>query len=1671
MTDAPFHWDRFWFPAGNHVSLIDGYLPDPEGWMGPHLDARGVRLHALADIPCLILLGVPGMGKTSEMNTAATAARQTGELVDFISLARLASPTELHSQLVGSAHHKAWQQGTKVWNIYLDGLDEALAQLSQIEKAIPDLVVKLAQGSGQLTNLRLRISCRSAEWPQPFEAELRGVWDTEQVKVYELGHLREKDVKLAVAQLFPSASKHDRFLAYVREHEAQPLASRPITLNMLLNVFRQEAILPKQQVQLYRKGLLASIEEANETRRLDRQTWRLDTRSKLMVAARIAACTIFSNSPEIWTGHQSQVPPARATVLSEIAGGYEPTLGSSFLVGEAELREALLTSLFVPHRSELFGWAHQTFAEFLTAYYLVEHGLTAEEVLDFLRGPDNAEGQIPPQLTEVAAWLASMQPDFFRTLIRTEPAILLRSDVSAAAPEDRAALVAALLQRIDDEELHDFERDFRFRYDRLNHPRLGEQLSPYISLKTKNPVVRRVAIDVAEANKLVALDELLCDVTLDITDNIHIRSQAGHAVASLPDTNAKSRLKTLVQNDQLDDIYDDLKGYALRSLWPDRLSVSELLTALTPPKNNSYFGGYAFFLHDLQLPQLSVTDAVSALQWCADVSRRDHKNTAFDRVVPRFLARVFEASNSALVREPFADFLQGLVRDGAYWSYSDEFHKSLSDTVLTDSHEGLRRELILSILGRATTGNERDYVVLLGGSHPLVAGHDLGWLVELLGSELSSEIKRQLVTVIVNQTFSQKLDDISFVWDAAANSTELSGALERAYSSDLSSATAKWQRDDLERKKKQATEGREEPIDAVARIERDLAKIEANGSFEWWRLNLLLFARPDGRLDPLSEFQSDITKSHGWALLSENQRSRVVSSAQRYLTENFVRSAPWLGTQTFHRPAAAGYRAFRLLLSEDQVRLSQLDSRVWRKWATSIIGVNFNEEDLHDREIRERIIRRCYELAPAQVLRIVQRLISTAKSEFDVRNVLRSFSSTAYESLNNLLWRALDQSAERGTRAKAIIQFLIQQNYAPAVELTISLLGQPASAFNEQITGASEFVTAAAALLQRDAKAVWPHFSTLLDRDERLATEVLNSISSDFASGDAAFVHDLSEAQLSDFYVWLYRHIPTPTEHEGARDLGFGDHIERLRNIILLNLIGRGTPASVVAVQYIATKLPEAGWIKWRVVDARREVAAKGWKRLDPPEVIALIAAYRPMPEVRSTKEAIKAAATALQDVIEAPSAAELAVSVEAALETVSLPLRTPTKVTVVKPRRIMAVATEWTSGHGGLSTLNRELCIALAAAGHDVACLVPDPNQREIDEARLAKVRLIGCPRDPDPNVNRLLLFHPSQLPDYAPEIVIGHDHITGSAAQHIAERHYGVPNAHFIHTLPEEIEIFKSRADNTFLRGAEKASVQYQQCMKAQLIVCVGPRIHREMSTKIAPNSTVPVAVMRPGLDRKLLKYDVDLAKPRSPHCLFLARLEDGELKGAGLACQAIFSLNSARHRQLIARPRLIMRGFDPDPKRLEEEIARIGGFKDAIPYLIFRPYTADAEEIASDIRSASSMIMPSKREGFGLTALEGMAAGIPVLISAESGLAELLFEHDITAAIGQSVAEACIADVDGSAEAVVDDWAARIQATFFNPAQAFAQAKQIRAALAPVLSWENAAEQFSLAIEQIL
>src|SRR5690348_11863220 len=68
-----YPWKRFWCPRGTTISLADqGYLADPETPWGRFANPFVKAFKDIAGTPCLILLGEPGIGKTTTLNSQYT---------------------------------------------------------------------------------------------------------------------------------------------------------------------------------------------------------------------------------------------------------------------------------------------------------------------------------------------------------------------------------------------------------------------------------------------------------------------------------------------------------------------------------------------------------------------------------------------------------------------------------------------------------------------------------------------------------------------------------------------------------------------------------------------------------------------------------------------------------------------------------------------------------------------------------------------------------------------------------------------------------------------------------------------------------------------------------------------------------------------------------------------------------------------------------------------------------------------------------------------------------------------------------------------------------------------------------------------------------------------------------------------------------------------------------------------------------------------------------------------------------------------------------------------------------------------------------------------------------------------------------------------------------------
>jgi len=175
----------------------------------------------------------------------------------------------------------------------------------------------------------------------------------------------------------------------------------------------------------------------------------------------------------------------------------------------------------------------------------------------------------------------------------------------------------------------------------------------------------------------------------------------------------------------------------------------------------------------------------------------------------------------------------------------------------------------------------------------------------------------------------------------------------------------------------------------------------------------------------------------------------------------------------------------------------------------------------------------------------------------------------------------------------------------------------------------------------------------------------------------------------------------------------------------------------------------------------------------------------------------------------------------------------------------------------------------------------------------------------------------------------------------------------------------------------------------------------------------------------------------------------VEDYQLKGLDLAAKALGRVVAAWKQG--NPPKLVVRGAPiGTAEALRERLGR-----DSAPTeldIIIRHYSADETEILSDLREASLVLMPSRKEGFGLVGLEAIACGVPTLIGGQSGLSETLRRE------APELAEGWILPVGGSA---VSKWAERIEMLLTGRVDAFARAAALRGALATKLDWKRAVQ----------
>ena len=318
--------------------------------------------------------------------------------------------------------------------------------------------------------------------------------------------------------------------------------------------------------------------------------------------------------------------------------------------------------------------------------------------------------------------------------------------------------------------------------------------------------------------------------------------------------------------------------------------------------------------------------------------------------------------------------------------------------------------------------------------------------------------------------------------------------------------------------------------------------------------------------------------------------------------------------------------------------------------------------------------------------------------------------------------------------------------------------------------------------------------------------------------------------------------------------------------------------------------------------------------------------------------------------------------------------MASPTKL------RVVLLASEWGSKRGGLSTLNRELAIQLAKHPDvQVSVFLPRCDQEEKDSALNNRITLVQATRRPGfDDETHWLCFPPKDLQI---DIVIGHGVVLGRQAQFIRESRQ-CKWIQFVHTDPEELGMFKDYQE-AISKGEKKHEDEVELCVAADFVVAVGPKLEEAYRSYLRGKDQ-NVFVLTPGIFSEF--SNVLQSKQDGGKCRVLAfgrgDAEDFSLKGFDIAAKAVAELEDAH---------LIFVGA---PNKQQNEVA--DRLKDcAIPpsRLRVRTFMEIRERLKHLFSEVDLAIMPSRTEGFGLAALEALSAGLPVLVSANSGFGEAL------------------------------------------------------------------------------
>lgn len=361
---------------------------------------------------------------------------------------------------------------------------------------------------------------------------------------------------------------------------------------------------------------------------------------------------------------------------------------------------------------------------------------------------------------------------------------------------------------------------------------------------------------------------------------------------------------------------------------------------------------------------------------------------------------------------------------------------------------------------------------------------------------------------------------------------------------------------------------------------------------------MFMMLLPDGSSE-VSELEADLTKFPVWRELDEETRLAIIQTAKEYVEKAEPQNEKWLGTNTIHRPAFAGYRAITLVQNVDPDFLETITEDVWRKWAPIIYYYpvyNGSGDEAYDKHLY--LVAQAYSKVPDTIIELLwQEIEGKGGEEF------WSFDKLKYcwdEKLIESLVLKLKANNLPIQSVRQILTKLFELNNPDAERFACDQISYPIPA---EERAKQLLILSIEMLIRFNKTGCWDKIWQIFTTDAEFGKTIIENGIPRFGG---QFKDSLNEEQLADMYIWLSQNYPQKEDprHEGGYFVGPRDDIVIWRDSFLNYLIEKGTEKSVDQFERVRAELPHLTGLSSLQQLVRQKMHEKTWKPFSPIELL-----------------------------------------------------------------------------------------------------------------------------------------------------------------------------------------------------------------------------------------------------------------------------------------------------------------------------------------------------------------------------------------------------------------------------------------------------------------------------------